>query len=221
LERQISRYKRHSLAKKCYQSTVCDDIDLECNFVYFPLHLQPELTTATLGGIYVDQILAIERLSKKIPENWFIYVKENPKQTELMRGPWFFSRLAALKNVRLLDPTIDTYVLMEKSRIVATITGTAGWEAISGGKNTLVFGNPWYKGLPGIFAFDDSFGVEDILNFEIDHDELEKAINDLLRKTGDGIIDEHYTSLVKVYDPEKNSIKIADFIEELLIRGIP
>lgn len=221
LERQISRFKRHLLAKKWYSAAVWECADLECAFVYFPLHLQPELTTSILGSIYVDQILAVERLSKILPENWFIFVKENPKQTELMRGRWFFSRLTALENVRLLDPGIDTYILMEKCRFVATITGTAGWEAISGGKNALVFGKPWYKGLPGVFTYENSIKIEDIINYRINHNELIEAVNNLLDKTVDGIIDEDYTSLLKDYNSEKNSIIIADFIEYILTRVIP
>ena len=112
----------------------------DMNYVYFPLHLQPEATTSALGHIYFDQALAIERLSKLLPSDWLIYIKDNPVQNSTMRGRWFFRRLQAVKNAVIVPTETDTFALIGNSRFVCTITGTAGWEAISGGKNVLTFG---------------------------------------------------------------------------------
>lgn len=216
LKRTLQRYFNHRESKKNLSSIITKNITLNEQFVYFPLHLQPELTTSAIGGIYVDQLLAIERLSKLIPDTWYVYVKENPKQTELMRGKWFFERLQAIKNVKVVPPDFNTYLLMEKCIFVATITGTAGWEAISGGKNALVFGNPWYKSLPGVFHYVSDFNLEDIVKYNIDHNELETKLNLLLSKTCDGIIDEQYSNLVEDFDLEDNTKLIVNSIKKII-----
>ncbi len=215
-KRFLQRYSNYRESKKNLLNILTKQIDLTKKFVYFPLHMQPELTTSGLGGIYVDQLLAIERLSKIIPDDWCIYVKENPKQTELMRGKWFFARLRLIKNVKVVPPDFDTYSLIKNSIFVATITGTAGWEAISGGKNVLVFGNPEYKSLPGVFSYDEDFKLEDILNYKINHDELERELNLLLCKAGDGVIDESYSVMVENFDITDNALSVATFIERLI-----
>jgi len=214
--RFLQRYSNHKESRKNLLKILSRRIDLTKNFVYFPLHLQPELTTSALGGIYSDQLLAIERLSTLIPKDWYIYVKENPKQTELMRGQWFFERLRLIKKVKVVSPDFNTYLLLKSCIFVATITGTAGWEAISGGKNALVFGNPWYKFLPGIFSYDSNFKLEDIINYKIKHSELEYGLNLLLRKAGDGVIDEYYKVLVEKYNVIENASSISTFLERLM-----
>lgn len=215
-KRRLQRYSNHKEARKNLLNTVSHQIDLEKKFVYFPLHMQPELTTSALGGAYADQLLAIERLSTLVPEDWYIYVKENPKQTELMRGKWFFVRLRLIRNVRVVSPDFDTYSLIKNCIFVATITGTAGWEAISGGKNVLVFGNPWYKCLPGSFSYGEDFKLEDLLKYKINHDELERELNLLLSKAGDGVIDEYYSVLAENFNTIDNALNMATFLERLI-----
>ena len=191
------------------------NVDFSKSFVYFPLHLQPEMTTDALGGMYSDQILAIERLSEMLPDGWFVYVKENPLQDEFRRGRCFFQRLEMLKNVILVPNETSTYQLMEKSKFVATITGTAGWEALTGGRNVLVFGNAWYKHMPGVFSYSDNLKLEDILNYKIDHSELQSEFGKLYKCFGIGVVVKGYEKIVKDFDPDKNIAKVARLIEKL------
>ena len=172
------------------------DLDFDCKYVYFPLHLNPELTTSALGGNYRDQLLALERLSNFLPADWKIYVKENPKQTEFMRGKWFFDRLNAIPKVTMVPKNTDTYDLIKNSVFVSTITGTAGWEAITNCKNALVFGNAWYKSLPGVFQFNEELKLDDILNYNINKNYLKHSIDSLISKMGKGVIDPVYIGQV-------------------------
>lgn len=188
-------------------------------FVYFPLHLQPELTTATFGGVYQDQLYAIELLSALLKEDWMILVKENPKQTFFQRGELFFKRLRALGNVRLVGGAYSTYKLLEQSQFTATISGTACWEALKGGKKSLIFGQAWYSALPGCRTYREGFDFDGFLaaaQKEVPFDELREAFNRLMAKAGDGVIDKDYACLVAGFEVKANAKKAAESLMRVL-----
>jgi hypothetical protein len=188
-------------------------------FVYFPLHLQPELTTATFGGVYQDQLYAIELLSTLLKDDWMILVKENPKQTFFQRGELFFRRLSALGNVRLVEGAYSTYKLLEESQFAATISGTACWEALKGGKKCLIFGQAWYSALPGCYTYREDFDFERFLaaiHRKVPFDELRAAFERLMSKAGDGVIDKDYACLVSGFEVEANAKKVAESLVRVL-----
>lgn len=118
-------------------------------FVYLPLHLQPEATTLPLGGIYADQSIVIETLVRALPPGWLLVIKENPKQRFQKRSGHFYRTLAAHDSVRLVGRRTDSFALTVQARAVATVTGTAGWEALCLGRPGLLFGPGFYEAAVG------------------------------------------------------------------------
>ena len=202
-------------------SAIITPVDYRKKYVYFPLHMQPELTTSALGGVFCDQVLALELLSKKIPKDWVIYTKENPKQTEYMRDDAFFARLKLIDNLRVTPWNENTFKLMEHSQFVATITGTAGWEAICGGKPVLIFGKTWYQNFEGVFQWHNTIDIHEVANCQIDHSKLEKDYNHLFSKLMTGVVDNGYIREVIDYDENKNSHNIVSFLTELIKETLP
>jgi len=192
------------------------EVDLSKQFVYFPLHMQPELTTSALGGRYSDQLLALEHLSSFIPDDWYIYAKENPKQTRRQREELFYTRLQRIPKVVYISPVVDTHILTAHARFVASINGTVGWEAIQYGKPALVFGKAWYRSLPGVFEYSEALKLSDLLECTIDKTDLEKSYNYLMRKTYRGVSDPVYSVLVNDYTIENNSKLIEEFFLNML-----
>ena len=194
-----------------------DDVDVEnMNYVYFPLHMQPELTTDPLGSFYSDQIFAIESLRKKIPKHVSIIIKENPKQTFEWREVNFYKRIERLENVFFVDSSVNTYYLLRHSQAVATITGTAGWEAILAGKPVIIFGSAWYKSLYG--AFDvrkKNFDWEKIESFIADFDCVSKQLEKMASHLPEAITDMHY---IAIY-PQYNSFENQNAIKSILCDG--
>lgn len=136
--------------------------DVAKPYVYLPLHYQPERNSSPQGGLFVDQLYLAEVLAASLPAGWRMYVKEHPTQW-LSRGAGFssyrfkgfYKALAAMKHVIVVPIETSTYQLTEYARAVATITGTAGWEALHRRKPVLAFGHPWYQHCPGVLKVHD------------------------------------------------------------------
>lgn len=195
------------------------DVDLDQPYVYFALHLQPELSTSSFGGNYTDQALALEHLSSILPKDWKIYVKENPKQTYFMRNPEFFRRLERIPNLVFISHEFNTYDLIKNSKLCATITGTVGWEAITGGKPVIIFGwGVWYKTLPGVYNFSFDLDLKKISSVNVNFNEVQSKFDDLGNKFAPGIVlNEGYPSMYDKYDVEENNRIVTNSIETIIL----
>lgn len=188
--------------------------DLNDKYLYFPLHQQPEMTTSAIGSHYADQLLAIEALSSKLPKGTYIYIKENPKQTESHRGEHFFGRLRLLSNVKLVGKNLDSRKLIQNSIGVATISGTVGWEAIFYRKPVIIFGYAWYREFMGVNNFEINHPFEKLINYPLSSDEAAlKKLNEILIRAGDGVVDLDYASLVRDFDLPSNAVSVAKSIK--------
>lgn len=197
------------------------ELDLTGDYVYFPLQLQPEMTTSSLGGAYRDQALAIEHLSEILPEGARILVKENPKQGSYMRGPLFWHRLKRIPSVTVLPSWADTHALTANAACVASITGTVGWEAVRQGVPALVFGKAWYRKLPGVVEWSSDPTWDQISTLTWEHSELERAAGALIGRMHDGVVDRHYERLVDGFDGESSYPATAKVLAGLLREATP
>jgi len=157
LKLAIWRWTRLTRAYQKEYEVLQQKPDLEKHYVYAPLHYQPEKNTSPQGGAFVDQIKMVRTLSSSLPEGWVIYVKEHPTQwgaysTHAFQGRWkgYYAELASIPGVVLIPADTSTHQMIARARAIATVTGTAGWEATLRGVPALVFGYPWYMDCPEI-----------------------------------------------------------------------
>jgi len=202
--------------------------DLNSSFVYFPLSFQPERTTSPQGGVYVNQILAVETIAAALPSGWEVYVKEHPSQWWLRtkeryssaRYRGYYKRLSQIPHVRIIPVTTNTFTLTEKCQAIAVITGTAGWEAILRGKLPLVFGYPWYRDFPGIFQVRSVSDCENALKFAARGTPITRAtLLSFLKAFERGSIRAYIEDPLEKkprYTPEENMTTITEHICELL-----
>ena len=149
--------KANKKLKKKYES-LQHFPDFSKKYVYLPLNFQPEQTTCPRGGIFDDQLLMIDIISQSLPKGWYLYVKENstqwyPKSIESRqyRYEGYYQRITDCPNTVLIPANISTFIMIENSQAVATVTGTAGWEGLLRSKPVLLFGVIWYMYCQGVF----------------------------------------------------------------------
>lgn len=148
---EVEKMKKSS----SFMQSLYDSISVHPNwkedFIYFPLHMQPEATSQPLGGMFQDQVVAALLLAERIPDDWFVYVKEFPKQGGLHRMVSFYEELTQHPKIKLIDRGADTLTLTRASRAVATLTGTVAWEAFYSKKPAIIFGYTVIEAAQGVF----------------------------------------------------------------------
>ncbi len=199
----IKRYKQNKKLIKFYkQNMVSPNLDLD--YVYFPLHFQPERSTVPEGLFFSNQLRAIELLRESLPSSFFIYVKEHPRQFDpsgivdlrkiSARKISFYENIFSLPNTRILDISQDSNLLIKKAKIVATISGSSGWQAILSKKPTFVFGKPWYTDFEKCYQINSKHDIiialKEInkLEFNIDNKDVNKFIKKIKDKVFDAYI---------------------------------
>ena len=135
----------------------------EDDYVYFPLHVQPELSTSPAGLHFAEQLEAIRFISENLPDNWRLVVKEHPDVTKLRmsRSENFYKAICEFPNVDLLASCVSHDDLVYGARAIATISGTPGLDAVLNGKPAWLLGYAWFQEAPGIFKIGDSKSIND------------------------------------------------------------
>ena len=191
-ERQYARAMRR-LAVQAHE-------ELPENFVYFPLQLEPEANTSVFAGQYGNQMLALENIAARLPAGWKLLLRENPKQSGAWRSPLFFQRLERMNNAEFSQHPSVT--LMERCRAVATICGSAGYEAVRIGKPAIYFGDAWYAGIHGTFEFDEALDIENVAQTSVSRDELDRSADELISKFHRGVVFSRDFALYSDYRPQ-------------------
>lgn len=135
-----------------YYNRVSGTPDLSRNYIFFGMHMQPEKTSQPLGGDFDHQLFPILLLAQSLPDGWMLYVKEHPNQfnerkiaNANYRNTHFYDAVRMIPNVSLVSLETPSNELIAKAKIVATLTGTLGWEGLKSGKPVIAFGNSYYK----------------------------------------------------------------------------
>ena len=161
-------------------------------YVYFPLHLQPEMTTSCLGKSYSNQLLALTQLRKIVPQDITIILKENPKQNYKQRNKYFYKFINSIPNTIFAPISMNSQSLIDESICVSTISGTVGYEALLSDKTCIIFGSTWYENFEGVFHANLINEFQVIQSFSFSEEHLKKDLEMHSQFLHDGYIDYDY-----------------------------
>jgi|GEM_PF-1018334 len=151
-------------------------------FVYFPLHVYPELTITTMAPFFEDQLRAVDLIRYHIPPDHLLVIKEHPAM--LGRRPLsFFKALTHRAGVYLAAQQLPSVELIKRSSMTVSITGTACLEAMLLGKPSLTLEKTFFSHWVPVFDSFHHFHQE--LANELNHsaEEIKKRAIDCVAHT--------------------------------------
>lgn len=146
LKKKLDRNILGNAAKLIYYQHAVSRTLPRKDFIYYPLHMQPEASSMPLAGIYADQQVVVEALSNALPRGLKLVVKEHPLQFTTsdklsFRSVEFYSRLKSLDNVVLAHQKEPAAPLIRNSLAAVTLTGTTALEALAYRRYCFVLGS--------------------------------------------------------------------------------
>lgn len=143
------------------------------DFVFYPLHTEPEKALQTLSPLNFYQLSTIAGLARDLPAGVLLVVKEHAIAAG-RRPDRFYEQIAEFKNVVMLNMAELGTEIVQQARAVATITSTAGLEAALLGKPVITFGrHNIYNFLPHVRLVTDEAELKPALDWALGggHDE--------------------------------------------------
>lgn len=195
-----------------------DAPDLDEGFAFFPMHLEPEMAISLLAPFYTDQLWLVKQIARALPITYKLYIKEHPAMFGY-RSRKFYKELKKIPNVKLIDPSFESFPLTQNAKLIITISGTTGWEGVLLKKPVITFGDVFYNYLQMVKKCvsigDLAYMVKEQLeNFHHDDSALINLIAAVYKESTD-------LDLIQIWDieggsnPEKKQEEVAPFVEYL------
>ncbi len=133
--------------------------DRNGKYALFALHYEPERTNMPEGLPYLSQLDAVLEARKFLPTEITLLVKEHYSQQSssargyVGRSVGAYQYLESIPGIEVLGVGANSGQLTKNAECIFTMTGKIGIEASFSGTPAIYFGQPWWGGMPGSFAF--------------------------------------------------------------------
>jgi hypothetical protein len=195
-------------------SRLYDKVDLTEDFAFYPLHYEPEAATMLMAPFWTDQINLVTQIAKSLPLRFKLYIKEHPAMVGY-RTRGYYKKLKKIPNVKLIDADFPSFDLVQKTKLVITITGTVGWEAILSKKPVITFGYVNYNKLSTVKKCENIEQLpclvkEQLENFQSDEKELLNFIGAIMEESVEAGLGEIWERRV---EPAEEKVRLAMLVD--------
>lgn len=114
------------------------------DFAYMPLHFEPEIATLTLSKH--DQRVLIDLAARQLPLSWKLAVKDHPAMVAQRPATYFRELKARYPNLVVVDPGVTSQALLDRCRLVLTLSGTVVVEALAAEKPVIYTSRSRFSG---------------------------------------------------------------------------
>jgi hypothetical protein len=137
----------------------------DAEYMFYPLHFEPEAIVSYCAPKYSNQVALLERLLRSLPFNQVLLVKEHPQQPGRLCSYEFVALKKRWSNLVYVDYKEDPYDLISESIGVVTLGGTLGLEALVWGKPVMCLGSCYYEDFPGVYKPNSDERIENFNDF--------------------------------------------------------
>jgi hypothetical protein len=164
-----------------------DEYIQNTEFVFYPIQYFRESRVTMRSPAFYDQARLIEHLSRSVPHETSLCVKDHPRQCGAM--PFFDIRRIS-RYATLADPSFSAHDIIENAEAVVTLNNTVGHEAIVFGKPVVALGSALYSDLKSVVSPSDI-------------NELDMAISEAINKGGlsDDEVRHYIDALFRISEP--------------------
>lgn len=153
------------LETNVFKKLLYHTFDKNINYFFFGLHLNQESTMVLRSQPYTNQIVLLEMLSRVLPINHYIYVREHPhwKSTFPLK---YLIKVNKFNNIKLISPDISIHDILSNSKGIITYNSTTGIESLFYKKPVLSFAsNIYYKNHNSVLFCNNLYSLgENIIN---------------------------------------------------------
>lgn len=122
--------------------------------IFYSMQFEPEASLLYFAPQVRNQLKLVENIVQAMPHGATLWVKEHPNQFgALALGEWRALRRRH-SNLKYVYGRENGRELIKRCGLGVTITSTAGMDSLILGRKTLVFGDVFYRSLPGAIPVD-------------------------------------------------------------------